>query len=102
MIWTPVGKITPPEECINSLSPRWSLSSYPLLKSSQIDKMATSGRESGNGHNRIDALGINGSSDERGHGIVAPLVRRVTITEPESRPKAPTRRRTFTELFKYG
>jgi hypothetical protein len=64
--------------------------------------MATPGRESGHGRNGIDALGINGSSDERGHGMVAPPVRRVTITEPESRPKAPTRRRTFTELFKYG
>jgi hypothetical protein len=64
--------------------------------------MATPSHKGGHERNGVDALGINGSADERGHSIGAPPVRRVTITEPESRPKGPTRRRTFTELFKYG
>jgi hypothetical protein len=62
---------------------------------SNIDK-------SSGGAKAVDALGIKGSSNETDHSIVAPPARRVTITEPEPRPKPPARRRTFTDLFKYG
>jgi hypothetical protein len=53
-------------------------------------------------NNDVDALGINGSSKERRDSIAALSNTRGTNPDSDFRPKGPIRRRTFTELFKYG